>query len=76
MDFLRGRVGGRLTLKTVLMIAIQVIEKIEIIHSKGYIHGDIQPSNFLTGTGKTKHKIYLIDYELSYPYLVNGKHIS
>lgn len=61
MDYLRKRAGGRLTLKTVLMVALQVLERIELLHEKGYVHGDIQPTNFVIGTGKLKHKIYLVD---------------
>ena len=54
-----------------------MLERIEFIHNNGFLHGDIKPSNFLIGlTGKMKHKIYLVDFELSKPYLVNGNHIE
>lgn len=52
-------------MKTVLMVGLQILERIEELHLKNYIHGDIQPSNFLIGAGKLSHKLYLVDYEFS-----------
>lgn len=57
------------------MIALQLIDRIEYLHRNEVIHGDIKPSNFIVGKGKLKHKIYLTDFELSTPFMKNGKHI-
>ena len=54
---------NKLPLKDSLMIAIQVIERLEYLHSKYLIHRDIKPSNFLIGYDDP-YIIYLIDFGL------------
>ena len=56
------------SLKSVIMIATQIIAILKGIHSKGYIHRDIKPSNILV-SGNCSSQIYLIDYGLSKSYL-------
>ena len=66
----------KLTLKDVAMIALQIIDRIEYVHSKNIIHRDIKPSNFLLGL-ENKTLIYLIDFGISRKYRSSrtGKHI-
>ena len=55
----------KFSLKTVLMIADQLLSRIEYIHNKSYIHRDIKPDNFIIGTGNNANLIYAIDFGLS-----------
>ncbi|CAH3124061.1 unnamed protein product [Porites evermanni] len=56
------------TMKTVLMLADQMIGRIEYFHNKNFIHRDIKPDNFLMGTGKNCNKVYIIDFGLAKKY--------
>jgi serine/threonine protein kinase len=53
-------------LKTVLLIAIQMVQRIEKVHEERIIHRDIKPDNFLIGgTELTKDSVYIIDFGLA-----------
>ena len=55
----------KLTLKTVLMLADQLIRRFQYIHSKGFIHRDIKPENLMVGDGKQGNKVYVTDIGLA-----------
>eukprot|EP01102_Stenamoeba_stenopodia_P002062 TRINITY_DN1182_c0_g2_i1.p1 TRINITY_DN1182_c0_g2~~TRINITY_DN1182_c0_g2_i1.p1 ORF type:complete len:408 (-),score=60.55 TRINITY_DN1182_c0_g2_i1:203-1426(-) len=58
----------KFSLKTVLMLADQMLRRLEYIHSKNLIHRDVKPDNFVVGVGKKAHLTYIIDFGLSKQY--------
>lgn len=58
-------------------LAIKVIDVLEYIHSKGYVHNDIKAQNLLLGYGRTKENdIYLVDFGLVSKYQRDGVHLE
>jgi serine/threonine protein kinase len=67
----------RMSLKSVLTVADQMMSRIEALHSHGWLHRDIKPENFTTGLGEDWRVIHLIDFGLSKQYIdpATGQHI-
>ncbi|XP_032344173.1 casein kinase I-like [Camelus ferus] len=61
----------RFTMKTVLMLADQMISRIEYVRTKNFIHTDIKPDNFLMDIGSHCNKLFLIDFGLAKKYRDN-----
>lgn len=70
------RCGKKFTLKTTVMIGLQIIDRLEHMHRHKFIHRDIKPENFLLGTYQNCDKIFVIDFGLSKKYVQkDGSHL-
>ncbi len=61
---------------TIQLIGIQIVNRLEFIHSKQLIHRDIKPDNFLFGNSKNEDILYIIDFGFCKTYINNGIHIQ
>lgn len=68
----------KFSLRTVCMLAEQILHRIEYLHSRSFIHRDIKPENFLLGLGRKRHVVHLIDYGLGKMYrdIKTGEHVE
>ena len=61
------------------MLADQILQRIEFLHTNHFLHRDIKPDNFLMGLASKKaaHIVYIIDFGLSKRYREpkTGEHI-
>ena len=70
--------GLRFSLKTVLLLADQLISRMKTMHSFSYTHGSVKPENVVIGSGETRSVVYMIDFGRSRQFQdpVEGTHIS
>lgn len=70
-------IGEKLRKKDAILAGIQMIDRIEHIHSKNLLHLDIKPDNFLVGEPDSS-LLYIIDFGFTKQYksFRTGKHIQ
>lgn len=69
LDFLFRYCGHKFSLKTVLLIADQMLQRLETLHDNRVIHRDLKPDNFVFGLESHANDLYLIDFGLSKCYV-------
>ena len=66
---------NRFSLKTVLILGMQILDRIKVLHEKYLLHRDIKPDNFLFGLETQTNKLFLVDFGFAKRYDYDGKHI-
>jgi serine/threonine protein kinase len=54
--------GDKLSIKTIILLGLQMIDRIEILHNAGFVYKDIKPENFLMGLENKSHLLHIIDF--------------
>ena len=77
LEDLFTKCSRRFSLKTVLQLADQILERVDTLHSRHLIHRDIKPANFVIGLGDAGATVYCVDFGLSkrYRHPKNLQHI-
>lgn len=69
----------KFSVKTVIMIAVQLIARLRYVHAKKLVYRDIKPENFVIGRPNSSFetKVFIIDFGLAKPYVDDstGQHI-
>ena len=58
----------KMSIRCVCNIGYQMVEIIQYIHEKHYIHQDIKPDNFVMGINNKKKYLHILDFGLSRKY--------
>lgn len=60
--------GRKFSLKTVLLLADQMLRRLEHVHESYFLHRDLKPENFLMGRGKGASVVHIIDFGFAKKY--------
>ena len=62
LDEIFNSCGKPFSLKTICVLGIEIIKRIQNIHQKYHIHRDIKPNHLMTGRNENEKTIYIIDF--------------
>lgn len=75
LDSMMRKNGRGLCTKSVLMIGIQALRRLQIVHEAGFVHRDVKPDNLMTGM-RDLGRVYLVDFGLAKRYRRGRRHVS
>jgi len=77
LEDLFNKCARKFSLKTVLQLADQLLERVDTLHARHLIHRDIKPANFVIGLSDQSSIVYCVDFGLSkrYRHPKNLQHI-
>ena len=70
--------GGKFTLKTTLMVFWQILDRLQTMHDRNYIHRDLKPDNIMFGLADASNTLSFVDFGLTRLVIdpKTGKHIK
>eukprot|EP01041_Mallomonas_annulata_P008380 gene8380-17283_t len=68
LEDLFNKCNRRFSLKTVLQMADQLLERVDTLHARHLIHRDIKPANFVIGLAEQGPTVFCVDFGLSKRY--------
>ena len=70
LEDLFDKCGRRFSIKTVCMVARQMLQRVQTIHEKSLIYRDIKPDNFLAGRPGTRNAnmVHVVDFGMAKQY--------
>ncbi|OAF71030.1 hypothetical protein A3Q56_01204 [Intoshia linei] len=63
------------THRTVVSLAVQLIDRMNYIHTKQILHRDIKPNNFLMGLNYDTSDVYIVDFGLAKRYIDQRRNV-
>uniref|UniRef100_A0A0B7BD82 non-specific serine/threonine protein kinase n=1 Tax=Arion vulgaris TaxID=1028688 RepID=A0A0B7BD82_9EUPU len=69
--------GGKFAPHTTFAVALRIVDALQFLHEREYVHADIKAANILLGFSKGKdiaNEVHLVDYGLAYRYTVGSEH--
>jgi serine/threonine protein kinase len=64
LEELLQRVGGVFSTRTVALIGLQLMDRMEFLHDRGILYRDIKGENLLIGLFDHHNRVYLVDFGL------------
>lgn len=63
--------GKQFSLNQMYRIIIQLLDRLRVLHSLNYVHGDLKLQNMCYGMDELSSRVYLIDFGCSFHYMNN-----